>query len=347
MKRHSFASIFLVLLTLSLFLVSCSNQASRAQLMVYSPHGSDLLEAFKTRFEAANPNVEVRYLDMGSQEIYDRIKIEQANPQADIWWGAAAATFDKAAAEGLLEPYKPSWSAQVEADWHDSQDRWYGTFQTPEVIVYNKVAVKAEESPKDWDDVLDPKWSGKLLIRDPLRSDTMRTIFGAMILRQSQPGSEIEKGYEWLKKLDANTKEYTVDGTALVQKLARQEGLVSLWDLPDVALAINRQNLPLAFNIPTSGTPVVIDAIAVVKGSRNPELARKFYEFVTSEESLLLAASEYFHPPLRKDIDPKKLPAWLSGVEIKAMSLNQSLMRSEIDKWMLHWDTQIRNQNKK
>src|SRR5262249_18571271 len=100
----------LILLLCSAFLPAACGRDSRPTLLIYSPHGKDLLEAFKTRFEAANPGTEVRFLDMGSQEIYDRVKLEQANPQADIWWGAASATFERAASDGLLEPYKPTWA---------------------------------------------------------------------------------------------------------------------------------------------------------------------------------------------------------------------------------------------
>ena len=58
-----------------------------------------------------------------------------------------------------------------------------GPYETPEVIVYNSEAVTAAEAPKDWDDVLDPKWRDKVLIRNPNPSDSMRAIFGAMIWR--------------------------------------------------------------------------------------------------------------------------------------------------------------------
>lgn len=322
--------------------VNCQKDR-RNSLMIYSPHGRDLLEDCKKRFEATHPEAQVEYLDLSSQEILDRVKLERDNPQADIWWGASAITFDQAAEAGLLEPYKPTWAAQISANAKDSQDRWYGTFQTPEVIVYNPKAIKAEEAPKDWDELLDPKWHGLILVRDPVRSDTMRTIFGAMILRQST--SSPEAGYNWLRKLDANTKEYTVDGSALVEKLARQEGKLSLWDLPDVALAINKRNLPLAFQIPTSGTPIVVDGIGIVKGSKHLELAKQFYEFVNTEESLLIATKEFYHPPLRADIDKQKLPDWLKSIEIKPMPLDQQLYKTHIAEWMLYWDTNIRNQN--
>ena len=94
----------------------------------------------------------------------------------------------------------------------------------------------AAEAPHDWDDVLDPKWRDKILIRNPNPSDTMRAIFGAMIGRFYKDTGTPDKGYDWLRKLDANVHEYTADGTLLMQKLARREGLISLWDMPDVRL---------------------------------------------------------------------------------------------------------------
>lgn len=342
-KFGKYISLLVIFFTFLSF-ANCKKD-SRPSLLIYSPHGTELLEVMKARFEEKYPNITVRFLDLSSQEIYDRVKLERSNVQADIWWGASAITFSRAAEEGLFEPYRPSWADKIPENTYDSQDRWYGTFQTPEVIVYNQAAVQNEEIPKDWDDLLDTKWKGRLIIRDPVRSDTMRTIFGAMILRQWHVNQKPEAGYDWLRKLDANTREYTVDGTVLLQKLARQEGVVSLWDLPDVASAINRQKLPLAFCIPSSGTPLVIDGIAIIKGTPQLKLAQDFYEFVNTEENLLIAARDFYHPPLRTDIDKTKLPEWLSKIDIKPMPLDQELYKNNIQDWMRYWDSQIRNQN--
>ena len=111
------------------------------------------------------------------------------------------------------------------------------------MIVYNSEAVNAEEAPRDWDDVLDPKWRDKVLIRNPNPSDSMRAIFGAMIWRFYKDTGSPEKGYDWLRKLDANVHEYTADGTLLMQKLARREGLVTFWDMPDVRLYKEQKEL--------------------------------------------------------------------------------------------------------
>ena len=127
--------------------------------------------------------------------------------------------------------------------------------------------MSAADAPRDWDDVIDPKWRDKVLIRNPNPSDTMRAIFGAMIWRFYKDTGSPEGGYDWLRKLDANVHEYTADGTLLMQKLARREGLVTLWDMPDVRLYKEQKNLPVGYTFPASGTPVIIDGIAIIRGA--------------------------------------------------------------------------------
>src|SRR5947209_408273 len=216
----------LVMLAFILTALACnrSGNTNRRALLIYTPHGQDMLRDFITRYKQQNPDVDVQFLDMGSREILERLRAERNRPQADLWWGAAHTTFQAAAEENLLSPYKPTWANQIPADSRDTQDRWYATYATPEVIVYNTDAVRAEDAPHDWDDVLDPKWRDKVLIRNPNPSDSMRAIFGGMICRFYKDTNSPERGYAWLRKLDANVHEYTADGTLLMQKVARQEG---------------------------------------------------------------------------------------------------------------------------
>jgi iron(III) transport system substrate-binding protein len=282
---------------------------------------------------------------MGAREILERVRAERNRPQADLWWGAAHTTFQTAAEENLLAPYRPSWAANVPESSRDANDNWYGTYQTPEVIVYNSDAVKPEEAPKDWDDVLDPKWRDKILIRNPNPSDSMRAIFGAMIWRSYKDTGTPDKGYEWLRKLDANVHEYTADGTLLMQKLVRREGLITLWNLPDVWLYKDQKRFPIGYNFPRSGTPVITDGIAVVRGTQHEAEAKRFYEFVTTSEALVLAAKKYYRVPVRNDIDRSQLPAWMNE-KVNAMPLDWDVLRKQSGEWLRYWDTEIREHNK-
>jgi iron(III) transport system substrate-binding protein len=329
---------------LALALSACGAGDGRTPLVVYSPHGRELLEAFEKRFEELHPEVDVQWIDMGSQEVLDRLRSEKANPQADVWFGAPTALFESGAAEGLLEPYTPSWGTAIPAGAKDGEARWHGTYLTPEVIAYNTEAVPADALPRDWDDLLEPRWQGKVLIRDPLASGTMRTIFGMVVHRSLRETGDTAAGMQWLRRLDAQTKEYVLNPTLLYQKLARQEGLVTLWAMPDIDELKAKTGLPIDYVIPTSGTPLVVDAVAVVKGARNPELARAFVEFVGGEEGVIRAAREHFRLPARTDIPEDSLPERLRDArrQLVAEPLDWALLQKETPAWMRYWDEQIR-----
>ncbi|MGA9836692.1 MAG: extracellular solute-binding protein [Gemmatimonadaceae bacterium] len=330
---------------LLVFLAAACAHDSRTPLVVYSPHGKDLLQYYAKEFEAAHPNVDVQWVDMGSQDVLDRLRSEKANPQADVWFGAPSETFTRAASEGLLEPYRPTWASKVPDDARDPHDLWYGTYLTPEVIAYNSDAVSKADAPKDWDDVLDPKWKGQVIIRDPVASGSMRAIFAAIVARSiARTGSEAA-GWEWLRQLDGQTSEYTLNPTLLYQKLGRREGLISMWDMPDIAELERKSEFPIAYVIPKSGTPLLVDAIAIVKGSRHPALAKEFYEFVTTPAALLDAAHKFVRIPVRTDIPIDSLPAWYRAVQpqLKPMQIDRRMLLDSTDTWMRYWDANIRN----
>lgn len=338
------AFVRLVVPALLAGLVACGGDG-RTVLTVYSPHGNDLLGWFEREFEAAHPDIDVQWVDMGSQEVIDRIRAEAANPQADVWFGAPAEIFDRAAAEGLLEPYRPSWADAVDEDARGANDSWYGTYLTPEVIAYNSDAVSAEDAPREWEDVLDPRWRGQVLIRDPIASGTMRAIFGGLIARSVKRTGSTEEGFEYLRRLDANTKEYVLNPTLLYQKLGRQEGLITLWDMPDIATLQRRHGIPVDYVIPASGTPVVVDGIAIVRGTSVPDAARSYYEFVTSREAMLEAAERFLRLPARRDLPQDSLPDWIreAQAQIRPMEVDRALLTERLDEWMRYWDANIRN----
>jgi iron(III) transport system substrate-binding protein len=330
-------------ITIILLIAGCSVGSGKTTLIVYSPHGKELLSDFEKRFEAANPNIDVRWLDMGSQDALDRVRSEKANPQADVWWGAPSTMFSQAEKEGLLDPYKPTWADQVDVDSHSAKDFWYGTFQTPEVIAYNSDAIKREDAPQDWDDLLNPKWKNKIIIRDPLASGTMRAIFSGIILKEMGPDGSPEPGYQWLRKLDANTKDYVINQTLLMQKLGRQEGLLTLWNMPDIELQRAQYHFPLDYVVPKGGTPVLTEGMAIVKGTRHRKEAEAFYEFVNTPDSLAFSAKQYYRIPTRKDIPKDSLPEWMRNLNIPKMPMNWGLVEAKSQQWMEYWDSHIRN----
>ncbi len=342
MRRSALAAI-----ALAIAASACSSD-NRTILTVYSPHGKELLDYLEQGFEKAHPEIDVQWVDMGSQEVLDRVRAEGPNPQADVWFGAPAEAFDRATRENLLEPYKPTWANAVSEEGRDSKDRWYGTYLTPEVIAYNTQAVSAAEAPKDWDDVLDPKWKGKVLIRDPIASGTMRAIFGAIIARSVARTGKPDEGYDWLRRLDVSTREYVLNPTILYQKIGRQEGVITLWDMPDIATLQQRLKIPVGYVIPASGTPLLVDGIGIVRGTKHPKEARMYYEFVTTPQALTAAADQFLRIPARIDIPLASLPKWIQDAKarIRPMPVDRAVMAEHLDEWMKYWDANIRNRGR-
>ena len=335
-RKNSAAFLFLLLLA------ACRRDA-RTPVLLYSPHGRDLLTLAEKTYEAKNPGVDVRWLDMGSQEVYDRLRAEKANPQADVWYGGPAAIFSRGEKDGLLEPYEPSWANAVPEESRNPRKLYFGLYRTPAMIVFNSAAVPETEAPREWDDLLDPRWKKKILIREPLASGTMRAIFGMILARSVTETGSPARGFEWLRRLDGQTKEYVVNGTLLMEKIVRREGLVTLWDLPDVLLE-KEAGAPLGYVFPASGSPVIDDAVALVKRGKHPAEAKALIEWLGSVEAQRLAAEKAFRLPARADLPEAELPAWVRDVS-KALipaRVDQSLIEREGPGWMSTWDREIR-----
>jgi iron(III) transport system substrate-binding protein len=332
-------------LLLLLTLLACSD--SRAPLVIYSPHGRSLLTLAEQTFEAAHPDVDVRWLDMGSQDALDRVRTERANPQADVWYGGPSMLFWQAAAESLLVSFRPSWADAIPERGRGPGDLFFALYETPAVIAYNSDALERDEVPGDWDVVLEPRWTDQILIRDPLASGTMRSIFGMVLQRGLKATGDTAAGFDWLRRLDAQTREYVLNPALLHQKLLRQEGLITLWELPDI-LTEQRKGNPLNYRLPSSGTPVIEDAIAIVRGTEQMELARQFVEWAGSLEGQLLAARREFRLPARNDVPIDSLPEWARNVKAEMIPEEMDWgMLSEVGSdWMSYWDRHVRGRGR-
>jgi iron(III) transport system substrate-binding protein len=317
-------------------------------VVLYSPHGRDQLVLLEKAFERQRPDIDVRWLDMGSQEILDRLRFERVNPQADVWFGGPSPIFDRGIKDSLLVPYRPVWASRVDTAAVGPGDLYFPVYRTPAVIAFNSRAVSRAEAPRDWDELLEPKWKNKVLIRDPIASGTMRAIWGLILVRSLRQTGDTAQGMAWLRRLDGQTKTYTISPALLYEKLARQEGLVSLWDLQDILISAAK-GMPLGYVFPRSGTVVIEDAIGLVQGSRHPAAARAFIDFVGSEEAQLLAAREVFRLPAMRGLATDSVPFWVTEVEREMIvtDMDWDLLSARGPEWMRYWDQHVRGTGKR
>jgi iron(III) transport system substrate-binding protein len=338
-------TVFLVLSALTVCF-GCRRD-HRTPVVIYSPHGRDQLQLLEQAFERHHPDIDVRWLDMGSQEILDRLRFERVNPQADVWFGGPASIFDRGIADSVLAPCRPVWADRVDRNRAGPRDLYYPVYLTPAVIAYNSSAVSPSAAPQDWDAVLEPRWKDKVIIRDPMASGTMRAIWGLILERSIRRTGDTAEGMAWLRRLDGQTKTYTISPALLYEKLARQEGLISLWDLQDI-LITQAKGLPLGYVFPRSGTVVIDDGIGLVRGSRHPDAARAFIDFVGSTEAQLLAARRVYRLPARTDLPAESVPPWVAEVEKQMVvaDVDWRLLATRGQGWMSYWDQHVRGTGK-
>ena len=119
--------------------------------------------------------------------------------------------------------------------------------------------------------------------------------------------------------------------------------------LAGVAPAQPYPNKPIKWVIPTSGTPLLVDGIAIVAGTKHPKEAREYYEYVTTPDAMIAAADSFLRIPARKDIPVSKLPAWIRDAmaQIKPMPVDRDVMAAHLDEWMKYWDANIRNRGQR
>jgi len=318
----------------------------RTSVLLYSPHGRDLLSLIETEYEARHPEIDVRWLDMGSQDVLDRVRSEAANPQADVWFGGPDTIFAQGAATGLLAPYTPAWADAVPVSSRHPEGLYFGVYRAVPILLFNSDAVAPEAAPEDWDDLLDPRWRDQIVIRDPLASGTMRTAFGMVLARSVRETGDVERGFEWLRRLDAQTKEYVVNPALLFEKLIRREGLVTIWELTD-ALLLRQKGSPVDYRFPLSGTPVIDDSIGLVAGAPHATEARALIDWIGSVEALRMVAERVFRLPVRSDLPAEELPEWAQRAvaDIVPAEVDWELIAAHGSEWMSRWDREIRNRN--
>ena len=217
--------------------------------------------------------------------------------------------------EELLRLVKSPHHADLIAPAIRPHGEWVGTRLNVFVQAYNTDLVTKEELPETWEDLLDPKWKGRLGI-EAEDSDWLAGVFGAI-------GEE--RGRELFENIVATNGMSTRKGHTLLTQL-----VVS----GEVPLALTVYNYK-AEQLRAAGAPIdwftIGNAIArpngvgVVRTAPHPHAAVLYYDFELSEEGQRIIASRDF-VPTNSTIDTP-----LSKVPMTFIDARVSI--DEYDKW--------------
>jgi iron(III) transport system substrate-binding protein len=141
----------------------------------------------------------------------------------------------------------------------------------PSAFMYNTRAVSAADAPKNWQDLLDPKWRGKIILTDPTSSPAFVDLWWAVARRNG--------GMAFLERLRAQARRLYPGVAPLTQALAAGEAEIAVPGVPSIAQPLIDRGAPLAVLTPPVTTgPEIVPMIN--RNARNPNAARLFTYFL-------------------------------------------------------------------
>lgn len=177
--------------------------------------------------------------------------------------------------------------------------------------IYNKNKVNAAESPKDWQDLTDPKWKNQIAFGSPNFSGLVGVWAVAM---------ENRYGWDYFEKLNKLNPQIGRSIDDAITVLNSGERSVAPGNPASAFRSAARGN-PLAVNYPTSGTLMDPSPSAIIKGTPHPNAAKLFMEFLTGPEySKILAKNS--EQPLRDDVPPPAGAKALSDMKVLTVELS-------------------------
>jgi iron(III) transport system substrate-binding protein len=244
----------------------------------------------------------------GSGEALAQLIAEKDNPKTDVWFGGTGDPHLQAAEQGLTLEYKSPSLPQLH-DWAQQQAkqsgyRTVGIYSGPLGFGYNTelLARKKLPVPRTWADLALPAYKGEVQVANPASSGTAYTMIATLVQLMGE-----DKAFEYLKGLHRNVGNYPRSGTGPIKAVARGETAVSISFVHD-GPGEKMQGFPVETITPADGTGAEIGSMSIMKGARNLEAAKKFYEWaLTPGAQEMAAAARQFQLPSNKAarVDPR------------------------------------------
>jgi iron(III) transport system substrate-binding protein len=288
-------------------LLATGASAQQSQVNVICSVQADWCNMIQTVY-AKTTGVKINMSLKGSGEALAQLIAERANPKTDVWFGGTGDPHLQAAEQDLTLEYKSATLPQLH-EWAQQQAKQsgyktVGIYSGPLGFGYNTelLAKKKMDVPKSWADLLKPEYKGEIQVANPASSGTAYTMIATLVQLMGE-----DKAFDYLKALNKNVSTYTRSGTAPIKAAARGETAVSIsfvHDGPQEKMA----GFPLETITPSEGTGAEIGSMSIVKGARNLDAAKKFYEWaLTPQAQQFGAATHQYQLPSNKatPIDPR------------------------------------------
>jgi iron(III) transport system substrate-binding protein len=230
-------------------------------------------------FEKAT-GIKVNFVRFSSGEALARVIAEKNNPRVDVLFGGPVETFAAGIKEGIFEPYKPPAFAKLPARFRHPDAQWVAIADDPLVFMSNNKFLKEQnlKPPASWEDLTVPAYKGMLQMADARTSGTAVTrIFSILEVN----GRDEAKAFDYMKRKRRNVQVYTKSGGGGTLPVGLGQAGAGIFFIVD-ALDTKAKGYDVTISFPKEGIGTSAEAIALLKGAKNPEVGKKLIDWATS-----------------------------------------------------------------
>ena len=136
---------------------------------LYCSMQEEEIQAIKEGFEAKYPQITMNYFFAGTNKVLTKLATEMQSGEisADLVWTGAPSDYRKLKENRYLSPYISPQAININEAFMDEHHYYIGGRLMSAVIAYNTDLVSEEDAPRTWDDLLDPRWNGQIVMTDP------------------------------------------------------------------------------------------------------------------------------------------------------------------------------------
>jgi len=254
-------------------------------------HSTRLLTAFRARY----PFLKINHYRSGSTALLSKILTETRGGRYDfdVVDQEPGSIFEMARL-GLIEKYLSPNRRFVREEMMDKEGFWTGGYHVVVVTGFNTKLVKRDEVPKSYDDLLNPRWTGKMVL-DTQDADWFHTLleyFGE------------EKGLAFMKRLAQLKPEIRTGHTLESQLMAAGEFSISPILYGYRVAQMNAEGAPIDLTMIEPGISKPRMS-ALAKRAQHPYAAILFLDWLIGPDAQTMIAEEFGRGPTRKGIKSK------------------------------------------
>lgn len=256
-------------------------------ITVYTSYEEDEISAFLDRAKQDLPDLEVNVLRLSTGDLHARILAEASNPQHDVIWGWAVTSLIDPRIGNLIEPYQPENIDRIPEKFRDADDKWFAVTGYMAAFCVNNEVLKDNDlpMPSSWADLLNPVYKGQVVMPNPASSGTGYLMIASILQMMGE-----EKGWQYLKDLDANIAQYIKSGSRPCNAASEGEfGIGASFALRAIKNIV--EGYPITMVIPSEGAGNELEANALMAASKNKDAAKRFLDWTISDNAI----DEYYN----------------------------------------------------